>query len=107
MDENYNLFVKGQFKTNVPTNKFTQAQLDRLRSAGYIIDDDYVVMPETISFALEPSNKDEYISILANLGVTVGADPANRKAAATAGHELLLDFNDKQAQITAPYQAGS
>lgn len=107
MDENYNLFVKGQFKVNVPTNEFTQAQLDRLRNAGYIVEDDNVVMTKTISFALEPKASNEYISILANLGVTVGADPADRQAAATAGHALLLDFNDKQAQIMAPYQAGS
>ena len=107
MDENYNLFVKGEFKVNVPTNKFTEDQLDRMRNAGYTVDDDNVVMPKIISFALEPTASDEYISILANLGVTVGADPEDRQAAATAGHMELLDFNDKQAQIMAPYRAGS
>jgi len=101
MDEGNRLFVNAQAKVNVPKNEFTPEAMERLRAAGVDISGEFIQQTKPISFVLEPSKGDEYLSILANLGYSAGAKKDNRRDAIIRGHELLQQFNEQQAQILA------
>lgn len=101
MDEGNRLFVNAEVKVNVPKEEFSQAQLDRLASMGYTVEEEFIPQTRMIQFVLEPSRGDEYLSILANLGYSAGAKKEDRKAAIVKGHELLSQFNEQQAQVLA------
>jgi hypothetical protein len=75
--------------------------MERLRAAGVDISGEFIQQTKPISFVLEPSKGDEYLSILANLGYSAGAKKDNRRDAIIRGHELLQQFNEQQAQILA------
>lgn len=101
MDEGNRLFVNAQAKVNVPKNEFSPEAMERLRAAGVDISGEFIQQTKPISFVLEPSKGDEYLSILANLGYSAGAKKDNRRDAIIRGHELLQQFNEQQAQILA------
>ena len=101
MDEQNRLFVNAEAKVNVPKNEFDPERLQRLIEMGVPVTEEFVVQTRPVSFVLEPSRGDEYLSILANLGYSAGAKKDNRTEAMKMGHKLLQQFNEQQAQVLA------